>query len=490
MSRHPRILWTIFLLALSVRMIPVALVADRPWRMIAGDSGDYLRMGENILAGRGFTIAVEPPYLPNAARTPVYPLFLAGIRAMAGPGLLWIALAQALCGALTAVLVWSLARMADPRPRVALVAALLYVFLPVALAYGALVMTETLFTLLIVGALWLTFRGAGALSSRSRLRWAAAAGLAGGAAVLCRPIAVGLPFLLAAALAVAPRVASAHRGSSRPAVRADLPSSLTCLAAAVLICLPWIARNHAVTGRPVVSTIGAYNLLAYGAAPLKAEIEGSRVEAARESLLAEAIRDSRRGSMERPATVTSKAVTGELPRVASLERVAWDWIRRHPWRYLRLHLVSDLSALLPAPEILQVAGMDTAGRGTLDRLREKGPLEAAKTFFAGRPGAAAVLGIFAAGLLGLYIAGGLGAFGLLRRAPPAAPPVHEGGWTGGTARRWSVWPLAGMALYLLLAPGPASTPRFRVPVMPVICLLAACGLSGRTQGEPQDRSRS
>ena len=48
------------------------------------DAGDYRRLAENLLAGRGFTLSAAPPYEPSARRAPVYPVFLAAVYTVAG----------------------------------------------------------------------------------------------------------------------------------------------------------------------------------------------------------------------------------------------------------------------------------------------------------------------------------------------------------------------------------------------------------------------
>jgi hypothetical protein len=71
------------------------------------------------------------------------------------------------------------------------------------------------------------------------------------------------------------------------------------------------------------------------------------------------------------------------------------------------------------------------------------------------------MALFAVFLLGLYLAAGWGV--LHARLPRAA----------------LLW-LAGAALYfVLLSGGVQAVGRYRMPVMPILCLLAGAGLAGR-----------
>lgn len=155
----------------------------------AQDTPDYDEIAANLLAGEGF-VARENwfGYDMRSWRAPLYPGFLAGIYGLFGFSHVPVKIAQSLLGGGTAVLVYGIARAI--RPQAALVAgAAASLYLPL-VASASEVMTETLFTFLLVLALYLS------ISTRPtpqdggpRLM---TVGVALGLAALTRPVALVL----------------------------------------------------------------------------------------------------------------------------------------------------------------------------------------------------------------------------------------------------------------------------------------------------------
>jgi hypothetical protein len=110
--------------------------------------------------------------LPEGLRTPGYPAFLAAIRALGGDARA-ILVAQCLLGALLACLVPAIGTALGLSLRGAFVAGLLYALHPVLILFDCLVLTEGLFNVCTVAALYLATRPA------SGWNWFLAAGLIG-----------------------------------------------------------------------------------------------------------------------------------------------------------------------------------------------------------------------------------------------------------------------------------------------------------------------
>jgi hypothetical protein len=130
-------------------------------------------------------------------------------------------------------------------------------------------------------------------------------------------------------------------------------------------------------------------------------------------------------------------------------------------RYARLHARASLRNLLPAVgELLATVGADIGGRGTFSVLETKGLVAGIRHYFRGNAVAALCSLPFVAWTLLTY---GLAVPGAIRLA---RMPETRG----------SALLLLAVAGCLLLAPGGASHPQFRVPAMPILALFAGNGL--------------
>ncbi|MDB4941989.1 MAG: hypothetical protein JWP97_1523 [Labilithrix sp.] len=248
----------LFVVAFAVRLVAARLLAGEPvW------DGHYYDFGARHLAsGLGYADEVmrdgHAVWHPWCHYPVGYSAFLGLFYRLFGATHGVAAAANALVGALLAVVTWLLAREALSPIR-AMVAGALVAVHPGLVLYGALLMTEPLSALLVLAAFWVALFTARARGSA--LRGIALGGVVLGLGVLVRPQALlCAPFL---ALAVAhrerePRVARAGRYAIAVVV---------ACAATLLPVLPWTARNCAVMdGCALVSTNAGWNL-AIGAFP-------------------------------------------------------------------------------------------------------------------------------------------------------------------------------------------------------------------------------
>ena len=229
------------------------------------DAQEYMRLGANLAAGRGFTQAVTPPYTPDLRRTPVYPGLLAALFTFTGPNASAAALMNVTLGLVTLLAVcWGVARRFGERA--ATITGLLLALDPLSLAYHTLVLTETTFALLLALAV------AVLAASSGSWRRGALAGAILGVAALCRPIGLFLPIALAPIFLLGRR---AGDGLARTAALCAM------LAAYGVITGLWLVRNYAVFGAPVMTSLGGVNLYFHRAAYVEAERRGADVEQVR-----------------------------------------------------------------------------------------------------------------------------------------------------------------------------------------------------------------
>lgn len=212
----------IFLFALSVRL--AFLVWQGP--LLTATDEEYALLARNLLAHGVFSVDPVAPFRPYTHHPPLYPAFLAVLGWFGGLSRVGVAVAQAVLDAGVAVLVFFLAREVAGR-RWALGAALAYGVHLGAIGSTLMMMSETVFTALLVGAV-----AALALGQRQdRPGLTALGGVGLGLAALCRPIALPLPFLFLGARFLAPRL-------PRPRLHGFL-----LVAGLLVVVTPWVVRS-------------------------------------------------------------------------------------------------------------------------------------------------------------------------------------------------------------------------------------------------------
>jgi 4-amino-4-deoxy-L-arabinose transferase-like glycosyltransferase len=195
---------------------------------VSSDQLEYEDLARNLVhQGRYTTYADITPTVPEAKRTPGYPLFLAAVYLVFGESRLAVAGVHAVLFALVCCLMYAVgARIHGPvLGLMAAAATALYAPLPY---YGAQALSMVLATLLTVTAVWLLLPVPTLPSTRRFVL----AGLVCGALALVRPAFVLAPVWIALWYAVvAPRL-----GAGRPGWRA-LGGFLTAVA---LLMAPWL----------------------------------------------------------------------------------------------------------------------------------------------------------------------------------------------------------------------------------------------------------
>ncbi|MDP6355929.1 MAG: hypothetical protein QF473_12540 [Planctomycetota bacterium] len=239
--------------------------------MMDGDGEDYYDIASNLYSGFGIAQTVYPEdgsrafTESTARRPPLYPLFACGTFYL-GELVGWGGVAfptiiiQVFIDGLTAMLVCLIARELAGW-RAGLIAGLLYGLNLQLAKFPAQFMSETLFTFLQTGGVWMLLRGvAGSLTNgvqgehteptqrgRSSLLFFAGAGLLLGLATLARPVILLFPGVAAAWLVL----------RSEKEWKRALPSAAVMLGAFVLCLMPWMIRNKSVLEKfVVVSTVG------------------------------------------------------------------------------------------------------------------------------------------------------------------------------------------------------------------------------------------
>jgi len=458
--------------------------------IFAPDSLGYLFLAHSLVQNGEFTQDSQP----EVFRTPGYPCFLSTMMLLwpdrQGLNLAAALVVQILLDCLLVLLTYLLGKELLSR-RLGLWAALLQAISPLAIAYSCRILSDSLFALLITAALCAAVRyfklirvgvvDRAILKSAKDRAPERQKDLAGDAAPGTEPPKE--PSHEGAQ--DAPIVSSAHEHGGRqrpPCHPANWPKwliacalllALACyvrpigiaisaafiavvlvyqwqvrravlMAGVIALCLlPWVARNWSAAGYAGFSDVTGRGLLDYTAAQTLAEAKSVSRQQAVEILYADA-----------PDETHS---AGEMN--AFRMRKVREVFARYPMRFVKVQLVGDFAFWLPgAADVLEVAGLTTGQRGTLKVLHEQGLLPAIANYFGGNVGAI-VLSIplcliDLARLVGMLL---LVIFSIRTK------------WS---AEVWLMILLVGISF---LMPGPASHPRFRLAVEPILSIAAAAG---------------
>jgi 4-amino-4-deoxy-L-arabinose transferase-like glycosyltransferase len=244
-------------LAVAVVARVIVIVAT-PGFIPRNDAWDFDREAIALVHTGSFPASIlTPGSSPTAFRPPLFPLALAGTYELTGARALqtrWATgrVLEVVLGTLTVALVYLLAVRLWGED-VALIAAAIAAVYPPLLLIGSSLLSESLFTPLVLLAVLAALR---ARDAERPLRWAMLAGVIVGLAALTRGngIALVLPigFLV---------------WTERPRLRAlSLRAPLAMVAATVLVLIPWTVRNQSVFHRFVpLTTETGYTLAgAYG----------------------------------------------------------------------------------------------------------------------------------------------------------------------------------------------------------------------------------
>lgn len=303
--------------------------------------------------------------------------------------------------------------------------------------YGLMILSESLFTLLLTLVVYIYLKG---ITTRRLVQIAILWALM----VLCRPIALYLfPLVIMMIVGIKPRKLWLH-------------VTIFAVISGMMI-VSWMYRNKEISGKWVISEIAAYNLYAtYTNAGLAGHLDENE-EDVRERQLAK---------------VTQ--LTGEqlgycgtnYERLDVYVSLSTDLIRELPVDIVLNNLKAVYHSFLPPViETLEFIGLSQGGKGTLAVLNREGYLAAWNHYFGKGENDAnyvrCIVIFFVVVYWMLFL--GFGLIGLFR--------LKRQEW-----RRWGI--LLGMMVILLILPGAAAVPRFMVPMIPIICLLSAEGIIG------------
>jgi 4-amino-4-deoxy-L-arabinose transferase-like glycosyltransferase len=439
-----KLLAILMLAALALRLGLLTAAFGNPGGVFTPDSYGYVQLADHLR--NDWEFRAHEAVLPEIFRTPGYPLFLLigvpyGEAPMQSAGWRVVLLAQVVLDVLLVGLTYLLGKWAVSH-RAGLAAAAFQAVAPVAIASSCRVLSDSVYAFLLTVALLLFvrhLRGKG----HSRTLMACAAVLA--VACYVRPVGLAMAALLLVLLLIRP-----HR-----LLRAG-PFALVL----VLALLPWVLRNVFEAGYVGFSSFAGDSAYAFSAPAVLAEAENMSWDEAKEHLSGKERQRYRELVDERMESLRELGtIQGEMARWRS--RRVRELMFSHPFTSARAHLTGCVGFFLPGgTDVLEVVGATYGGKNTLRVLRSKGPWAAAKHYFGGNTPAAMLAGVQMALLFAVKLALAVGWCVRQVRLRPSAVG----------------WVLFAVVAVSALLPGVAATPRFRVPVAPVLSVAAGAGV--------------
>ncbi len=423
----------------GTRLVLIALVYPERARMFNGDSALYDGLARALLRG-AYAYTPAGPF-SDLVRPPGYPGFVAANYAVLGSDPLWPILWNVPLAVAVYLGLRALVRHVGERlhPAVGAVFGLDLAWL----LYSKELVTEPLFTALLLGGLLILLRGA----ADGRPLLLAASGLVVGLCALVKPIALYLPVVLALYL-------FGWAVRERWGWKAAAARVLVLVGAFGLVVGPWVVRNAVVHGTPTFTSVQTGNLLGGHAAFVWAEVRGLTHVEAKGELEEEVARRAQAAAREEMPYAVLQAAQGA---------VAQEVLTAHPVLYLKAILRGVAVTLLdpgrlvlnrtwPREDPTAIGLTNTLARdgigGTLRGLMGKAPAQA---------GPLIAYLLFLGGVLLVALVGLGPAF---RRAPRTA---------------WLCLLVGG---YLLVLGGPHGYARFRLYVFPFVLVAVHFGARG------------
>ena len=457
-AAHP--LKTVFLLALLVRLINLAFLTGNQSFFAETDAFAYWKLGAGLARPESFWSTL----LAETDRMPLYPLLLGGIRHIFGDDPRMVAILQAVIDAGTCALIAALGALISPL--VGLIAGILAALSVTLVVLSTQILTETVslffFTLmLLAGARFLRHPTNGL---------AVIAGLAGGIAAATRPAVAPL---LAAAVPLVLVIALMQRRGFAAALAAAL---LFAVGAATPIA-PVFLRNVIHYGSFSLTTQTGHHLADWIVPLVTERADGTpyqntvdRMEALYAQRAQTTLCAPRK--LECSAEHDLNGQTNPFQRAAVKSEVAREAMARLPLSAYAKAWLEGMVVNLASPALLIDPRVRALPKPSFYNTPGASLWEKTRAYLFDDPAAYQILLIVGlVAMLPILMLEAAGFVMLARTLPWAA--VFAG----------------GVLAYFLLLNGPVATPKYRLPMEPVLIVLAAIPLARLAERVLPRRSR-
>ncbi len=439
--KYRREIWSLAVVFAVVFAAQLTLAAfgfgDAPARYSRPDTAGYLEPARALAEHGAFNISADSS-TPMTDRPPLFPLLLAALLKISGGNFIFIAIVLCFLSTSTVVPVYLTGRL-FASPRIALTGASLFGFNITAIAQAPMLLTDMFFTLFVAWQLYFFTL----FYFRKKLRWCYIAIAIAALSVLVRPIAVAWICPAVFLIAIMPGL------KWRPKLTGILISCLIFFA----VITPWMYRNYcAGAGFTIDTNTGA--MYHQNGAMLLAKVNGTSYEDEKQRILTQ-LDIEFADKIKYPDIASQQAY-----RIRNFRAL----ILQYPVTYFSMHF-SPYVLLPDAPTFLELLGITQSDRGTLNVLKTQGIFAAVNHYFDGKWSVILLL----IPLLLISLITYAGAICQLIR------------WLIGKNVFLFFFFLAFVEYFLFL-PGPITVPRYQLPTLPLLAVMAAitlgwiCGL--------------
>jgi hypothetical protein len=388
----------------------------------APDSAGYLSLAHTMLDYHRFALSSLAP--ADFFRVPGYPFFIAVLLAVFH-SLAAIPIAQLVLTAASVSLIYLIGIRHVPRG-VAIAAALLYLCEPSVAMQTWLALSESLFMILFLLSLYVA-----EVRAPRYLAPLAAAGILLGLSALVRPTGLYL----------APFIAFVCTARWWPNWRAIVGACAVIIVMAAFTVIPWVIRNDELSGHIGLSSISTFNPFFYNMPDFESYLTGASIAS---------IRDHYSAEVGQTDVETLRSYVYARQESAVVSQQLWA----HPFLYAVYHLVESAALFLYTSIGTFVLQLQELG------IIASSPPAGALGFIVVNIGRVIVLGERAFWILTCGTAFYTVVRNVERRSKDAA---------------WMVGVLLLIVAFAIVT-GPIATPRYRIPLDPLLFLLAAASV--------------
>jgi 4-amino-4-deoxy-L-arabinose transferase-like glycosyltransferase len=257
----------VLIIGFILRLIPFVYVSIyNPEGVLMYDSYGYLDIADNLMTEQVFSRASEGQLLiPDISRTPTFPSFLLLLKLISS-STVWMSFVVLLLGSVNVLMTYKISKRIISSEKVAFIAAMIIAIDIPSIIFSGSIMSETLFTFLLLSIIFIILTKEGSLKNLIGI------GLLFSVLILCRPIAIFLPFVLLLYFIKK---------------KVDYKGLLAFILSSYLLVGAWSYRNYHTFNTFTLSSVFSADLYFYTSASILSEVNGVSTIDARKELAKE-----------------------------------------------------------------------------------------------------------------------------------------------------------------------------------------------------------